>query len=501
MEKTKFTKKKKVIISLGLAGILAVGGGITVAVQASDTTSESDMVYKETEVAQGNIIVGVTESGSVSIGNVTQDFDLDTTSSTTTSTTSTAQVSGNTTAGNTTDSSTTTSASSSATTTQTLEVEEVYVTAGTVVNQGDAILKITDDSMNDYRKELEDALSDAKLALSEANLSAATTNLDADYNYDSNIANGTVAQSVYDATIAQLENAVTSAQQALDSSATKIAAYQTRIAAGEDCTAALTEEQVNYSTLQAKLTSAQNQLTTGTIEAKQTYEESMLNYNNASSLKSIDAADASQSISDAKEDVADAEEALSDFEDFIGDGVVYSEYSGTIISLGYEAGDTLSSSTSIATFSDTTAVTMSVSVSEEDITAVAVGDTVNIALNAYEDEAFTGQVTSIDTSASSGSSTVDYTVTVAFAGDVSKIYADMTGDVTFVTKEVDDVIYVSDKAVIQDGTKSYVDIKEDNGSITRVEVTCGFSNGENVEIQSGLEAGQTALIESQVSAQ
>ena len=104
-------------------------------------------------------------------------------------------------------------------------------------------------------------------------------------------------------------------------------------------------------------------------------------------------------------------------------------------------------------------------------------------------------------SASSGSSTVDYTVTVAFAGDVSKIYADMTGDVTFVTKEVDDVIYVSDKAVIQDGTKSYVDIKEDNGSITRVEVTCGFSNGENVEIQSGLEAGQTALIESQVSAQ
>jgi HlyD family secretion protein len=169
------------------------------------------------------------------------------------------------------------------------------------------------------------------------------------------------------------------------------------------------------------------------------------------------------------------------------------------MSLGYAAGDTLSSSTSIATYADDTAVTIAVSVSQEDISAVKIGDTVNIALTAYDGEAFTGTVSSMDTTTSSKSSTVSYTVTIAFTGDVSKVYAGMTGDVTFVTKEVDNVLYVSDKAIQTEGTKSYVDVKNSDGTTEKREVQTGFSNGVNVEITDGLKEGETALIESQVS--
>lgn len=88
-----------------------------------------------------------------------------------------------------------------------------------------------------------------------------------------------------------------------------------------------------------------------------------------------------------------------------------------------------------------------------------------IELSAYEDQTFAGEVDSIDTSSSSGSSTVSYNVTAAFAGDITGIYTDMTGNVTFISRQVTDVLYVSNKAVQFDGTTSYVKVKDADGTI------------------------------------
>ena len=61
------------------------------------------------------------------------------------------------------------------------------------------------------------------------------------------------------------------------------------------------------------------------------------------------------------------------------------------------------------------AVTISVSVAQDDISEVEVGDTVNINLTAYEDETFHGKVTSISSTTSSDTSTVSYPVVVIMA--------------------------------------------------------------------------------------
>ena len=142
---------------------------------------------------------------------------------------------------------------------------------------------------------------------------------------------------------------------------------------------------------------------------------------------------------------------------------------------------------------------MTVSVSEEDISGIAIGDEVMIELNAYEDQTFSSEVESIDTSVSSGSSTVSYNVTVKLSGDVDGIYTDMTGNVTFIEKQVTNVVYVSNKAVINEGTASYVKVKNSDGTIEKKEVTTRFSDGVNVEITEGLSEGETVLIESQVT--
>lgn len=235
------------------------------------------------------------------------------------------------------------------------------------------------------------------------------------------------------------------------------------------------------------------------MEAEKKYKEAMLSYENADSQYSADVTGVDVSVDTAQDTLTDAKEALSEFEAFVGDGTIYSDYDGTIMSVGYEAGDDLSTSTSIVTFADTDAVTMTVSVSEEDISEIAIGDEVMIELNAYEDQTFSGEVESIDTSVSSGSSTISYNVTVKINGDVDGIYTDMTGNVTFIEKQVADVVYVSNKAIINEGTASYVKVKDSDGTIEKKEVTTGFSDGVNVEITEGLSEGETVLIESQVT--
>ena len=109
-----------------------------------------------------------------------------------------------------------------------------------------------------------------------------------------------------------------------------------------------------------------------------------------------------------------------------------------------------------------------------------------------------GTVTSISSS-STGDTTVSYPVVVTLSGDVSKVYDGMSSEVTFVSKEVKDVTYVSNKAITTEGTKSYVTLKKADGTTKKTKVVTGFSDGHNVEIKSGLKKGDTVLIESQVS--
>lgn len=471
------SKTKKIVLSgICVGAVLAVGLGI--AISSSKDSKKEELVYKETLVERGNLTFGVTESGSVSIGTLTQEFDIEESSSQ-----SYSSMGGN-------------AGSSSSVS---LEVEEVYVAAGQNVEKGEALFKISQESISDYRDMLEDAVSDASASLSEAKLAAEKQQLSADYGYSSSIAKGNVAESNYNATLAQLEAEVTAAQEDVDYYTALADYYWTLLNDGDESYSEKhSQAEEKKQEAKAKLVTAQNNYTTRSIEAKKEYEETMLNYNNASSQYSIDVNGIDSGVESASDTLADAKEALAEFEAFIGDGVIYAEYAGKLMTVGYEKGDVLSADTAIATYSDAEAVTMTVAVSQEDISTITVGDTVLIELTAYEGEEFSGTVSGIDTSTSSGSSTVSYNVTVVFTGDISKVYTDMTGNVTFIQKQVPDVIYVSNKAVINEGTVSYVKVKQEDGSFAKVEVETGFSDGVNVEIISGLNEGDIAIIESQV---
>lgn len=504
MKKQSSKRKKRILMILVIAAII----GLAVFFLLNRTKDESqEVMYKETTVKKGTLTSGVTESGSVDIGTITQDIealeDIESTSLSSGSSDSSGSSgsAGSSSKGEMDGGSANSSGSSGSSSDTGLEVEEIYVATGTEVKVGDPILKLTADSVSEYKETLEDAKSSAELALKKAQLEAKSEKLSAQYSYNSNVANGSVAQSEYDTTIAQLQASVEEAQANVDASAAKIAEYQKKIQKGEKCSAALAEEQANYHSLLTKLQSAQNSQTTKSIEAKEKYEEAMLKYNNADSLYQIDTYDLNTEVDEAQDDLDDASEALTNFESLIGDGIIYAQYDGVIYSVGYEAGDTLSSSTDVAVYKDASEVTMTVSVSQEDISAVNVGDTVEIALTAYEDKTYEGQVKAVDTSASSGTATVSYDVTVVFTGDTEDVYQDMTGNVTFIAAQAKDVCYVSKKAVTTENHNTYVKVKREDGSVEQVQVTTGISDGINIEISDGVEEGDTVLIESQVKAE
>lgn len=438
---------------------------------------------------------------------------------------------------------------SSASSEEELVVKKVCVSTGQNVKKGDTLLTLTKSSVESAKKSYQENYDAARIAYNEAKTTRDAAKVSAEYEYKQRIATGKSALATYKATIASLEANVSStkaayqkAQNGIKTLPTQIASLKKKIAkaksasgvmdsvnnttqqsssnttTGTNTTSStqssstvtqltqeltqlqtqLSEYRSNLNSLKSQYTSAKKALKTGKITAKQTYEESRIEAKNAKALYTVALSSVNDDVDAAKETYDQTKEELEAFNAFTKNNEVTAKYTGKLTSVGYSKGDSLNSSTAIAAYVDTDGVNISVSVAQDDVSNIKVGDNVNIYLSAYEDELFEGTVTSISSS-STGDTTVSYPVVVTLSGDVSKVYDGMSSEVTFVSKEVKDVTYVSNKAITTEGTKSYVTLKKADGTTKKTKVVTGFSDGHNVEIKSGLKKGDTVLIESQVS--
>ena len=439
--------------------------------------------------------------------------------------------------------------SSSASSEEELVVKKVCVSTGQNVKKGDTLLTLTKSSVESAKKSYQENYDAARIAYNEAKTTRDAAKVSAEYEYKQRIATGKSALATYKATVASLEANVSStkaayqkAQNGIKTLPTQIASLKKKIAkaksasgvmdsvnnttqqsssnttTGTNTTSStqssstitqltqeltqlqtqLSEYRSNLNSLKSQYTSAKKALKTGKITAKQTYEESRIEAKNAKALYTVALSSVNDDVDAAKETYDQTKEELEAFNAFTKNNEVTAKYTGKLTSVGYSKGDSLNSSTAIAAYVDTDGVNITVSVAQDDVSNIKVGDNVNIYLSAYEDELFEGTVTSIS-STSTGDTTVSYPVVVTLSGDVSKVYDGMSSEVTFVSKEVKDVTYVSNKAITTEGTKSYVTLKKADGTTKKTKVVTGFSDGHNVEIKSGLKKGDTVLIESQVS--
>lgn len=110
-----------------------------------------------------------------------------------------------------------------------LEVEEVYVTSEMVVSEGDRVLKLSESSVQEARKELEQTLKEAQLAYRAGSIEYEQSKITAEYDRDSKLLSGQQAQAVYEETVSGLQTSVDRASEELTAAREEIAEYQSYV--------------------------------------------------------------------------------------------------------------------------------------------------------------------------------------------------------------------------------------------------------------------------------
>ena len=145
--------------------------------------------------------------------------------------------------------------------------------------------------------------------------------------------------------------------------------------------------------------------------------------------------------------------------------------------------------TEVATISPDVSMSVTITVDENDILALKIGQQADVTIRSVSEDPFHGKVTEIDKSGTSESYTAVITLDKA-----DGMLPGMSASVDVRIEGVDDALIIPVDALHQTSTGAYVytsyneETQEYGG---RVDVVTGLSNTKYVEIKSGLSAGDT----------
>ena len=375
----------------------------------------------------------------------------------------------------------------------TMTVEEVYASSGDTVSIGDALFKLTDESMEAAKSYYEDAISDAENTLKTAEANLASGKLSAESTkQDADLTAQTAADS-YQAQVDALDAAVEEKKEAYDEAVEQISEYQTKIdnndyyvecaidekkAAVDAATTALAQAQDTLTQAQQSADAAQSTLE----QAQKEFDSAVETYNKNVEETNTEITELTDSLDDLKSDyeqaerdattqkaelqneydtavvegkyagstyestVSELESAVESAQDTLDtlkeeqtallaleNGVVTADEDGTIAAVPYEAEDTLQSGTAFALYCDTQTIMISVEVPQENIAQVGVGDEVSVMIAGNRDGAVTGTVSSIASSATIGGrvSNVTYAVIISIDNSDGRLGSGSSATVTF----------------------------------------------------------------------
>jgi len=253
-------------------------------------------------------------------------------------------------------------------------------------------------------------------------------------------------------------------------SASTIQAYQTSVATARanistevaDLNAAQTAEK----SAESALATAQSQLSLAQAPATAT---------------DIEAQQAQVAAAQAAVDVAQAQ---------LDKASIIAPISGTITNNDAHVGSTASVGTSLISMISDTKFQMDTYVSQADLAKIKGGDTAQVQLDAYENDApFAAHVARIDPAATLQNGVSAYKVTLQFDADDPRIAAGLTGTAAIETQSQASAVVIPTSAVIRRGDAYFV-MKHDASGDVLTPISVGISNPSGMtEITSGLSEG------------
>ena len=476
--KTEWKKYRKRILVLflgiGIVAFAAGGSAWYMTVSRSGQDGEEPKRPRQQEQA----VQTVTVEGSVSVGTVSQTFEMDLSEFTGESAQGFSWQAGmdfpQINAG---------SALSSGSDSRTLSVEEVYVTVGEEVKAGDPILKVTDDALERIREDLNKDVSEAGLVYEQMVTQQEQTGAEASAEKKENELYGKYADTEYNLTVNELTEAVEELQESILQVQESMAEQQEALAERneelalqqevlenavysvenedpventyswlvamnakvdaqrlidsleaeiEELEDSIAEQEAEIGDLNAQLTGAQRELETGSIEAESLRQTRLINLASAQEIYDVKTQLAQTESDNARRDYEEARERLNQLEEYLADGLICAELDGIVTGVTVSAGDGLQEGTELISINDYEDVTITVTLEESEMELAALGSGVLISFSAFPDETFAGEVTEIgDAQIDSNTNQTTYEVVVTVLENGSRLYEGMSAEVTF----------------------------------------------------------------------
>ncbi len=224
------------------------------------------------------------------------------------------------------------------------------------------------------------------------------------------------------------------------------------------------------------------------------------NVNDAQARLSLKEAPASQFDVDlARADLSKAQGNLALIEAQIGKGMLRSPVSGIVGKVTARRGEVIAAGSPAVSVISDEKFKIESNVSEADIAKIKIGNPATVKLDAYgSDTVFPAHVITINPGEDVVEGVATYQVTLQFDKDDPKILSGLTADVSILTAQRQDVLYIPTRNIITRGGFKYAKllIDEKSAAAKEVQVTVGLKGSDGrTEIVSGLKEGDRIVID------
>ncbi len=198
-------------------------------------------------------------------------------------------------------------------------------------------------------------------------------------------------------------------------------------------------------------------------------------------------------VINSKYDVENTRIQIEQVKQQITDGNIISPISGIITSRKLMAGEYVSPGAIIATVVDDVHLKAVVFVNEKDVYQLRLGQNARITTDVFPDKPFTGQVKFISPK---GDENHNYRVEIQL--NTNALKAGTYVMVNFDLGKKSTVLQIPKLALVEGTKNPFVYIAKDNTAQVQ-KITVGREIGENIEVISGLEAGQEVIVSGQIN--
>jgi HlyD family secretion protein len=209
-------------------------------------------------------------------------------------------------------------------------------------------------------------------------------------------------------------------------------------------------------------------------------------------------------LKQAKAQVSQSQASLKQLEEQLGYTTIVSPMDGVILSRDVEIGDAVSSilvlgstATLVMTIGDIHQVYVQGKVDEADIAHVYMGQPARIKVESFRDKVFLGKVTRIAPLGVEKDNVTTFEVRVSI-DNPGELKANMTANAEIIIEEHKGVLTAPENSVMYDNQKNaFVEVPDPKGKEgkRKVSIKAGISNGTRTEVLSGLNAGDSVVLQ------